>query len=82
MSLGVVNDLISGKHGQVLLLLLKTMAKQGQGNQCQAPGVKFEELTGWKKGKNGKKWEETGRNGQTEEKTRPKVKTIAYFFLI
>ena len=33
--------------------------KQGQGNQCQTPGVKFEELTGWKKGKNGKKLEET-----------------------
>ena len=48
--------------------------KQGQGNQCQIPGVKFEELTGWKKGKNGKKLEETGRNGKTEEKTRPKVK--------
>ena len=27
LSLGVVNDLISGQHGQVLLLLLKTMAK-------------------------------------------------------
>ena len=54
--------------------------KQGQGNQCQTPGVKFEELTGWKKGKNGKKLEETGRKGETEEKTRPKVKTMAYLF--
>ena len=62
--------------------LHKKEEKQGQGNLCQTPGFKFEELTGWKKGKNGKKLEETGRNRETEEKTRPKVKTMAYLFLL
>ena len=33
-----------------------TNRKQGQGNQCQTPGFKFEELTGWKKGKMGRNW--------------------------
>ena len=30
--------------------------KQGQGNQCQTPGFKFEELTGLKRGKIGRNW--------------------------
>ena len=46
--------------------------KQGQGNQCQTPGGKFEELTWWKKGGKVKKMEETGRNGETEEKNKTK----------
>ena len=64
--------------------------KQGQGNQYQTPGVKFEGLTGWKKGKNGKKLEETGRNWETQEETRPQeniflLKPVFYvksFFLL
>ena len=31
-----------------------------------------------KKGKNGKKLEQTGRNKETEEKTRPKVKIMIF----
>ena len=37
--------------------------KQGQGNQCQAPAVKFEEYTT-------RKMEETGREGKVSDKTR------------
>jgi hypothetical protein len=32
--------------------------------------------------KKGEKREEIGRNRETEEKTRPKVKTMAYLFLL
>ena len=41
------------------------------------------EIINWmKKGGNGKKLEETQRNWETEEKTRPKDKTMAYLFLL
>ena len=36
------------------MMLIKE--QQGQGNQCQTPGLKFEELTGLKKGKMGRNW--------------------------
>ena len=41
--------------------------KQGQGNQCQAPGVKFEEKTG-RKGENKMKQEKIGRKKKTGRK--------------
>ena len=41
--------------------------KQGQGNQCRTPVVKWEET-----GRNGKKWEETGRNGKKQEEMKKK----------
>ena len=73
---------LSIKNTYFIANICNGKTKQGQGNLCQTPGFKFEELTGWKKGKNGKKLEKRGRNRETEEKTRPKVKTMAYLFLL
>jgi hypothetical protein len=56
----------------VLWIKWEALWKQGQGNQCQTPGGKFEELTWRKTGQKGKKLEETGRNGETEEKNKTK----------
>ena len=47
--------------------------KQGQGNQCRTPEVKFEKLNG-RNGENKMKREETGRKRKTGRKKHQKPK--------
>ena len=42
--------------------------KRGQGNQCQTPGVKFEGLTGWKRGKMGRNWKKKEETEKLKKK--------------
>ena len=58
---------------------LLSVRKQGKGNQCQTPGIKFEEKNSKKQGKTGRNWkkqEEMGRNRGKTRKTRRNWKIL------
>ena len=57
-----------------------TEEEQGQGNQCQTPGVKFDKLTGWKRGKTGRKWKKQEETEKPKEKQDLRSKPGPIFF--